>query len=163
MAKRSEHISRFKTDQARLLEILVNEDFQVQREKAQGAVSASVTNYKRTDNQVTYDVHTVEYAKGITGVDKTKTETADAHYTWNLATKTCEWTYQPNNAFASKVKVWGSMKMRTVGEETELYSDFNINIGIPLIGGKAESMVLAEVEPGWARHDEVVVEFLKKS
>ncbi len=162
MAKRSEHIVRFKTDPARLLEILTDPEFQVLREKAQGAVSASVSKFVRTETKVTYDVHTVEYAKGITGVDKTKTETADAHYTWDLATKSCEWTHHPNNAFSSKVKVWGSMKMKVVGAETELCSDFNINIGIPLIGGKAESMVLAEVEPGWARHDEVVWDYLKK-
>lgn len=161
MAKRSEHVVRFKTDPQRLLEILVNEDFQVKRERAQGAVSASVTNYARTDSQVTYDVHTVEYAKGITGVDKTKTENAKAHYIWDLKSKSCQWTYASNNAFSDRVKVWGSLRIKELPGETELVSDVNIEVKIPLIGGKAESMVIAEVEPGWLRHDEVVNQFLK--
>ncbi len=160
MAKRSEHIVKFKTDPGRLLEILVDEQFQVRRERAQGAVSASVSNYKKTDTQVTYDVHTVEYAKGITGVDKTKTENAVAHYTWDLSTMSCKWTYVPQNSFADRVKVWGTLKINPSGVDSQLVSDFNIEVKIPLIGGKAESMVLAEVEPGWARHDEVVNEML---
>lgn len=162
MAKKSEHSVTFEAPFDKVVAVLASEQFQIDREVAQGALSASVKFKSQTPDKVVYEVYTVEYAKGITGIDRSKTETATATYDWDLKSGKCFWTYVPGNSFADRVKVSGSIKATANGDRTALWSDFNIEIRVPLVGGKFEGMVIAEVEKGWSIHDDVLRKHLAR-
>jgi Protein of unknown function (DUF2505) len=160
MAKKIAKTIHFETSPENLLAILTNLDFQVDREKAQDAVEASVKVISQDDNKIVYDVFTKEYAKSVKGIDKTKTDDSTCTYTWDLNQMTASWDYV--GPYGSKVKVWGNMKIIPAGDYADLYSDFNVDIKIPLIGGKIASVVVSKANEQWNRHDDLVREYIKK-
>lgn len=160
MTQRIAKTIRFETSSDNLLKILTDLTFQVDREKAQGAVDASVKVLSQVGDKLEYEVHTTEYAKGLTGIDKTKTEKGLCTYKWNLADMTASWLYV--GPFGEKVKVWGNMKIIPQGQASELVSDFNVDIKIPLVGGKIEKVVAGEADKSWDNHDNLVRDYIAR-
>ncbi len=79
MAKSKKTTFHFDASPDKLLEVLIDPGFQDARERAQGAVGAVVKDVKRTDAEFIYELDTTEYAKSLTGLDKTKTEKTGSH------------------------------------------------------------------------------------
>ncbi len=158
MAKSYAKTIRYPANVEKLLEILIDPDFQVAREKVQGSLEVTVKDRSRTDSEYIYEVHTVDHAKGITGIDKTKTETALAVYTWDLVNQKCRWTW--DGPHSPRVKVWGNLVLHPAGDETDLDGDFHVNVKVPLVGGKIEKEVIKETIKGWDRYEGVVRKFI---
>ncbi len=158
MAQRYAKTTRYPANVEKLLEILMDPDFQVAREKVQGSLEVTVKDRSRSDDQYIYEVHTVDYAKGITGIDKSKTETALAVYTWDLANRRCRWTW--DGPHSNRVKVWGHLILHVAGDETDLEGDFHVDVSVPLVGGKIEREVIKETIKGWDRYESVVRKFI---
>ncbi|MFH1532877.1 MAG: DUF2505 family protein [Pseudomonadota bacterium] len=144
----------------KLLAVLLDPDFQVAREKVQGSVGAVVTDIRRSDTEYVYAVRTTDYAKTLTGIDRTKTENANCTYEWDLSRMRCVWTWE--GPHGKRARTWGNLRISPAGGGTTLDLDFNIDIKVPLIGGKIEKIVLKEVEPGWVRYEKVIREWLAK-
>jgi len=145
----------------KLQEILTSEDFAHEREKAQGTLE---TTYKITSDagdRLVYEVHTVSYGKGVTGIDKSKRENALTVYTWDLKAMTCSWQW--TGPHGKRAQVWGNLRITASGDGANLTSDFNVDIKVPLVGKKIEKMVMAEVRPGSDRHDNVLGTFCDKA
>jgi hypothetical protein len=160
MAKRHAQTSYFDFPVEVVLQVLVDEQFQVDREKVHGNPDARVEDVSRSDSRYVYKVHTTEYAKGIKGIDRSKTEMSVTTYEWDLVGKKCTWTYV--GAQANRVKVWGGMQVNGTGESCQLPSDFNVDVRIPLVGGKVEKVVIDEAKKGWARWENLIVDYCKK-
>jgi len=158
MAKKSARTFSFDASPERFLELMIDPGFQVAREKVQAAKDAEVVELERTDSKLRYEVRTTEYGKGLTGVDKSKTEQTLSVYEWDLDNKTASWTW--SGPYGKKVKVWGHLAIRPVGTGVQLDSDFNVDVKIPLIGGKIEKAVIKETEKGWGRYENVIKEWL---
>ena len=155
MATEDVKTMQFKVTPEKLLEVLLDRDYQIAREKANGALEASVNELSRDADRFVYEVHTKEYAKGITGLDKSKTEQAMTTYEWDLTNKQASWRYKgPHPA-----KVWGSLHIEPSGDQSKLTAKFNVEIKIPLMGKKIEKMVVKEVKKGWDRFEKVILEF----
>jgi hypothetical protein len=160
MAKRFAKLSSFEFPADRLLAVLTSPDFQVAREKNNGAVEARVVEIERSPAKLVFEVHTTEYAKGITGVDKTKTEKAVSRYEYDLPKMEGRWTYK--GAHADKVVVWGQIKVGAAGKASSMDADFNVEVKVPLIGGKIESAVATEAEKTWPSYENLIREFAGK-
>lgn len=144
----------------KLLEVLLDPDFQVAREKVQGSVDATVRDIRRSESEYVYEVRTTDYAKTFTGVDKRKTETANCTYEWDLSRLRGVWTWI--GPHGKKAKTWGNLRISPSAGGATLDVDFNIDVKVPLIGKKIEKIVLKEVEPGWARYENIIREWLAK-
>lgn len=147
----------------KLINILTNPEFEVAREtKANGSLEAKVKELSRTDSTLEYEIQVKEYAKGVTGIDKSKTENNTYTYKWDLKNYKADWTYKMSSHGGS-VKVFGSIVISDKGGKSQLDNAVNVEIKIPLIGGKIEKKVLSEIENGWPNYDRIVDEWLQKA
>jgi hypothetical protein len=143
-----------------LVEILDSEEYHDERERTKGALSVRYEEKERTETRHVFEVHTETYAKGITGVDRSKREKQYQHYVWDLKGRRCKWTF--HSSHGERVKVWGSIRIEEAGPGSRMTSDFNIDVRIPLVGGQVEKRVMKEVGKGWAQLEATVKEFVKK-
>lgn len=161
MAKRDEKTFRFEVSPDKLLEVLIDEEYQVARQKSQGALEVNVKEVSRTDDRFVFEVHAKEYVRGVTGVDKSKTEINVTTYDWDLKAKRGSWKHSTSHG--DRVKVWGNVQIQPDGENSKLVNDFNVEIKIPLMGGQVEKKVMKEVGKSWADYENVIREFCEKS
>ncbi|PKN46241.1 MAG: hypothetical protein CVU59_06620 [Deltaproteobacteria bacterium HGW-Deltaproteobacteria-17] len=145
----------------RLLAVLTNPEFEVAKQKdVSGALDANVKETKRTDAELGYEIHSTEYAKGMTGVDKSKTESILIKTRWNLKERHAEWTWEGPQG--KKVIVSGSMHIKPQGDHSSLVSTLDVEVKIPLVGGQVEKMVIKEIDKSWPKFDALVDTFINK-
>ncbi len=162
MAQELQKKTHFNTDSDTLLGILTNHEFVAAKEMATGSLSARVVELSRDGDTLKYEVHTEEYARGMTGVDKSRREKNVTTTTWNLAARTCSWTHRANNAFADRVTVSGTQRIVASGSGTDLHSTFSVDIRVPLVGKRIEKIVLEEVDKAWVKYDQTIRTFLAR-
>lgn len=160
MAKRDENVMRVDIDPDALVEILNSEEYHDERERSKGALSVRYEEKERTEARHVFEVHTETYAKGITGIDRSKREQQYQHYVWDLKRRTCRWTF--HSSHGERVKVWGNIWIEKAGSGSSMTNDFNIDVKIPLVGGQVEKKVMKEVGKGWKQLEATVTEFVKK-
>jgi len=161
MAKRHAQTSFYDFPPDLVLGVLIDPEFQVAREKVHGNPGAFVREISRTETRLVYEVHTTEYCKGVRGIDKSRTEVTVTTYDWDLPGRRCTWDYR--GAHAGRVRVWGHIEVLDSGGGTEVPSDFNVDVGIPLVGGKVEKVVISEAAKGWHRWERVIREFCEQA
>ena len=160
MASKSENVFRFDSPPETLLAVLIAADFQIAREKAMGSLEARVEEKTRSDTRLVFDVHTVDYARGMTGIDRSKTENNRTEYDWDLKVRRAGWTYHgQSNKMA---RVWGTIRLEPEGSGSKLTNSFEVEVKIPLMGGKIEKLVLKEVEKSWPIYEKTIRTFLAK-
>ncbi len=145
----------------KLLAVLTNPEFEVAKQKdVSGALDASVKETKRTDSELAYEIHSTEYAKGMTGLDKSKTESIVIKTRWNLKERHAEWTWE--GPHGKKVAVSGSMHIKAQGEHSFLLSTLDVEVKFPLVGGQVEKMVVKEIDKTWGKFDALVDAYISK-
>lgn len=162
MAKRAEKTYEFQFGPDRLVEILTHPDYHVATEKALGALRVHVEPVTENDKQIIFQVHTVNFLRGLTGVDHSQTENAYVEYAWDLANKVARWTYTGRNP--EKIDIWGNMLIEAQGTGSKLVSDFNIDvkIRIPLVSSRVEKKVLDGAQNSWRTIETSVNNFHRK-
>jgi hypothetical protein len=146
----------------RLLAVLTNPEFEVAKQKdVSGALDANVKETKRTDTELHYDIHSTEYAKGMTGLDKSKTESVVIKTRWNLKERHAEWTWE-GSQYGKKVSVSGTITIKPQGDHSQLISTMDVEIKIPLVGGVAEKKTLSTIDSTWPKFDALVDTFINK-
>jgi len=145
-----------------VLAALTDPGFLVANFKQQNNPEATAIERSRTPDRLTIDCEVTEYAKGLTGVDKSKTEKTQTVYVWSLTTRTGEWTYSNPSTHGKLVKVWGSSRIAPDGDGTALAEEFNVDVKIPLMGGKVEKIVIKEVKKYWPSFDELLRKWCDK-
>jgi len=146
----------------KLVSVLTLPEFEIEKQKrASGAIDATVKEIRRNDEECIYEVHSTEYAKGVTGVDRSKTESIVIRTRWNLRERHSEWTWE--GPHGKKVAVSGTMHVKPIDDgHCTLLSTMDIEVKIPLVGSQVEKMVLREVEKNWPRFDELVDAYILK-
>lgn len=160
MTQRYEKTFEFEVGPDELLSILTDPAFQQEREKANGALEVRVEELERTAHKLRYVVHTTTHARGLTGVDKNKTEQAQNTYAWDLDNRVGKWTWK--GPHGDKARVWGSSRIQPANDHARLTNDFNVEVKVPLVGGKIEKAVMKEVPAGFERYEQVVRSFIEK-
>lgn len=143
MASTSTHTFELDCSPDKAVEILSGEAFEVAQQSAQeGTKSCEYKLISSNDEQIVYELLAIEYAKGVKGVDKSKTESSVTHVTWDLTARKSSWTYE--GAQGKRVKVWGGTRVVPRGEGCRVTTEFSVDIKIPLIGRQIEKIVVRE-------------------
>ena len=143
-----------------VLKVLTDPEYNAENFKVQGNPDAKCKVTTKTDTRLELDAEVTEYAKGITGVDKSKTEITHTRYVWDLKAMKATWTYQSSHG--TTIKVSGTDQIEPAGGETRVTSVFNIDVKIPLVGGKIEKTVVKEVESYWPKYQALVQKWCQK-
>ena len=160
MAHRIEHSRDYPVPADELLRAVTAPEYQVLRETSQGAIKASVRELSRTDARLVYEVDITNYARGMTGVDKSKTERAVATYTWDLEAGRGDWTYK--TVHGDRVKIWGTLRVLEAGAGSRLTSEINLDVKIPLMGRRIEKMIAAGINEGRPTFDKTLQDFVSR-
>ncbi len=161
MATNSSWSKEFDCTADTLYGIITSGEFHKARSNLLENPSADVKETERTDTRLKFEVHCVEYTKGVMGVDKTKTEKTVTRYDCDLKKRTVEWFYEGSQG--KRVKVWGDMAVTETGGGARVQQNFNVNIKIPLVGGKIEKMVAKETAKFWPKYEKLMTGFVDKA
>jgi hypothetical protein len=146
----------------KVLAVLTDPVLEVERNKrVNEAVDCEYKEEEENDEQLIYELHCTEYARGIKGINKSKTEVNIYKYTWNLKEKFAKWEYHLSS-WKNKVKVNGTVNLKDNGDSTDIINKINISIGIPLVGKKIEKMIKKEISDSWHLYDEYIDDKLGK-
>mgnify|MGYP001548285144 CR=1 FL=1 len=163
MAKSTRQETLFDTTPELLFKVLVDHDFKIASALAdEGMVEATVKETKNTDKELILEVHCVEYARGMTGIDKSKTERSVTTYIFDVERKRGTWEYKSLNSWADKVKVTGTESVVAAGDKAKLVSEATFSVKIPLLGSKIESFIAKDLEKQRPAYDRTVREFIEK-
>jgi hypothetical protein len=123
---------------------------------------AHVVERSRTADELIIDCEVTEYAKGMSGVDRSKTQKTQTVYRWNLAARKGEWTYTNPSTQGRMATVWGSSVVAPDGSGTALTEEFSVKIKVPLMGGKIEKIIIKEVQKYWPAFDKLLQQWCAK-
>ncbi len=141
--------------------VITSGDFHKARSALLDNPKTEIKEVELTETVRRFEVHATEYAKGITGIDKSKTEQSVGYYTCKLKERTVEWNYV--GAQGKRAKVWGDMAVVETGKGARVTQNFNVNIKIPLLGGKIEKMVSKKTAEFWPKYEKLVDEWVAKA
>ena len=145
----------------KLFAIITTEEFENAKNiKANGSLESVVGNVVKSDTSLEYISTTTDYERGITGVNKKKTEKSKYTYKWDLKAMSATWTME--HPMGKKVNITGTVKVLPKGDKSELQNTLNVEIKIPLVGKKVEKMIVKEIDEGWHKYEAVVKEFASK-
>jgi hypothetical protein len=161
MSKSSEWSQTYPCSPDTLLGVVTNPEFHIARSSLLENPAARVEERLRTAARLELAVHCVEYAKGVTGVDRSKTETSVTVYRFDLDARRGEYTYEGSQG--KRVRVWGDLAVTPEGSGARLTQQFHVEIKIPLVGGTIEGMVLKETAKFWPRYERLVGEFVSRA
>jgi hypothetical protein len=145
-----------------VLGVFLSPRFLREREVAQGAVDAEIEELESTQDHVVLKLHATEYGRTMTGgLDKSKREKSSTTYHWDIKKMKGEWTYQGTHG--DKIKVSGVFTITPTDQGGSMVtSDFQVDVGIPLLGKKIEKMIIKEIEKSTPISARVLREFLNK-
>jgi len=143
-----------------LVEILTSPDFEVACEKARGALDSHVREVERDGDRLVYEVWSTEHARGMTGIDRTRTEQTVTTYRWDLAARRASLVMENKGKNGRHVKVSGSVRVEPDREGfSTLLHELSVDVTIPLLGRAIEKMVIAEIEGNWGQYRGVIDRF----
>ena len=94
----------------KVLSAVTSEEFQIAQRKTDAAVvEAEYREVRRTDQELLFEVHSVEYERGMTGLDKKKTVKSVMSSKWYLTKLTGTWTY--TNEATDRFKLGGTDRL----------------------------------------------------
>lgn len=160
MSTQSKRTMKFENPPETIFKVLTDPEFMKTNFIKQGHVNAVIREKSRSQDRLVLEAEVTEYAKGVTGIDKSKTEISYTVFTWDIAKRTAEWTYR--SPHGERVKAWGSIRIEPAGGGTQLTEIFNIEIKIPLVGGRIEKTVISKADEHWPAYEELVKTFCAK-
>ena len=156
MAKTSVHsfqLENLTPDEA--LALLSSAEFEIRQTAGQdGNQSCKVVEKSRDENTLVYELQTVEYAKGITGIDRTSTINTTTLVTWDLKRRSSRWEY--SGPHGKRAKVSGGTQITAAGDGSHVRTQLDVEIKVPLIGRKIEDMVIKGTEKHWPTYEKLV-------
>jgi hypothetical protein len=141
--------------------IITSGDFHKERSALLDNPKTEIKEIEQTETVRRFEVHATEYAKGLTGIDRSKTEQSVGSYTCDLVHRTVTWNYVGPQG--KRVKVWGDMAVTETSRGARVKQNFNVDIRIPLVGGKIEKLVAKKAAELWPRYENLVDEWVAKA
>jgi hypothetical protein len=161
MATKIDQTFRIDGTPAAIMDIMRNAAFVEESEKARDALTVSVTTKEETDQRHIFEIHTTTYARGVGGIDRSKTENNRTVVTWNKTEHDARWDW--SGAHGRLAKVTGTHHLTDKGGgSTELRMTMDVEISIPVVGKMIEKKVKAGFEEQWPLYVERIRAWLKK-
>ena len=130
-------------------------------EKSRDALEVQITDLERTDSLHKYQIELTTYAKGVTGIDKNKTEKNRTVVTWDTEGLKGQWEWSGEHG--SKVTVKGGYVLHAEGDGTRIEMRAEATVAIPLVGKVVEKKIRKGFEENWPPYIERVTRFAKQS
>ncbi len=144
-----------------VMDIMRNAEFIAESEKARDALTVNVTNREEDEQRHVFEIHTTTYARGATGIDKSKTEDNRTVVTWDKTRETARWDWSgPHGKMA---RVSGTHAITDKGGAAELRMTMEVEISIPLVGKMVEKKVKAGFEENWPTYVERIRSWIAKA
>lgn len=143
-----------------LLATVIRPEFYEARDRAQGAIAVEVEVRVDSETRRELVVHTTRHAHGLSGPKRNKTEASTTTLVWDLRRRAATWTFA--GVHGERVAVEGTMRIEPSETGAVLHDRFEVSVRVPLLGGKAEQLVISEMKKGRARYEAVVREELAK-
>jgi len=121
-------------------------------EKSRDALSAEVKEVKKDASEHIYEIHTESYARGLTGLDKSKTERNVVTSRWDLKSRTENWQWKGSGQHADKASISGTTQLMEKGNGTNVCLSTDIEISVPLLGKKISKMVAQGFQDEWPKY-----------
>lgn len=156
MAKTSEFTFQLdSTSPDEALAILSSPEFEVAQQAQQdGNKSCEVVEKSKDDSRLQYELRTLEYAKTITGIDRSKTVQTTTLVTWDLKARTSHWVY--SGPHGKRANVSGGTTITAAGDGCRIRTRLDVEIKVPLVGGKIEGIVVRETDKHWPAYERIV-------
>lgn len=130
--------------------------------KSRHALSVSIKDLQKTKDVHEFEVHTENYARGLTGINKSKTETDVVTINWNLKEKNSTWKWRGSNEMANKATITGATVLKEKSGGTDAVMTVDVDIPVPVIGKRIAKVILAEFEKQWPNYIALLNGKLKK-
>jgi hypothetical protein len=160
MAKTSTNVINLQYSPDTVLKAVTDPAFQEKNFKAQGNPDAKVEVVSKSDDRLVLKANVTEYAKGVTGVDKSRTEQTTTTFEWDLRVRKATWTY--DSPHGDRVHVKGDVQIEPQGDGSRVTENFSVDVKIPLMGGKIEKMVIKEAESYYPKYEKLLKEHCQK-
>lgn len=161
MARTWSTTTTFDVAAGRLLEVMTDESFVVEQHKLDEAVvDAELKEISRTPTRLIQEIRATEYARGITGLDRSKRERSTVTFDWDLPAMRCAWSYAGEHG--GRVQVRGEDRIVADGERARLTSTWHVDVRVPLVGGPVERMILMGVEKDRPKYEGLLRRHLAK-
>jgi len=131
-------------------------------EKARDTVSVKVVEVKKTKDEHQFEIQTVNYVRGLTGIDRSKTENNKSVTRWDLKQNVCSWTWHGGGEYADKAKIAGGHSLIAQGKGTDVRMWVDIDVSVPLLGKTISKKVAAGFESEWPNYINRLNRWLKK-
>ena len=144
-----------------IMDIMRNAEFVKESETSRDALTCDVITKEEDDGRHVFEIHTTTYARGATGIDRSKTENNKTVVTWDKNAKSARWDW--TGAHGKMARVSGTHNLTDKGGgTTELRMTMDVEIGIPVVGKMIEKKVKAGFEEQWPLYVARIRTWLKK-
>ena len=123
-------------------------------ERSRDAKEVRITSLTSTDDVHEYEIFVVSPARGVTGVDHTKTEENRTRVRWDLRSLSGTWSW--TGVHGPRVKINGTYALTPDGEGTRLVLAAEISVGLPVVGKVVERKVKAGFEENWPPYVDII-------
>lgn len=130
--------------------------------KSRTCVSMKIVETKNTADAHHFEMHTVDYAVGLTGIDKKKTENNTNYVEWDLKKGVSTWKWKGGSEMANKAKITGGTNLSAQGKGTSIYMYVDIDVPIPIVGKKVSEMIGKNFKSEWPKYMERLTKWVKK-
>jgi len=138
----------------RVLAVMRDPSLIEENERARDAVSVRIEELATTGEEHRFVIHTENYARGVRGPDRSRTERNRIDVRWNLRDATCRWRWTGGGAHAEKTRISGFDRLVPGRGGTDVVFSVEIEIGIPLLGRALSRTVAREFRKEWPRYVE---------
>ena len=161
MATRAEMTFHIDAEPATVCAAMRNPQLINESERSRDAREVKITPMTETEAEHAYEIFVLSPARGIAGIDPTKTEENRTRVRWDLRTHAGEWVW--SGAHGPKVKVSGAYALTPAGAGSRLVLTADISVGIPLVGSVAERKIRSSFEQAWPAYVDIVRKYATAS
>lgn len=141
MASTTTLSASFEATPDELVAVLTDPEFLVAQQLLDvGTVRARVEERSRDDGSLVLGLHATEYARGLLGIDRSRTEYSVTTYRWDLRSRRCRWDYR--RARGDRFEAGGIDRVEPADEGARLTTEFRIDVQVPLLGKQVERLVM---------------------
>lgn len=143
MATTSTMTAVFDVSPDQLVGVLTDAEFLVAQQLLDVAtVEARVEERSRAAGELVLDLHATEYARGMLGIDRSRTERSITTYRWRLDERRAEWAY--SGAHGNRFEAGGTDRVVPEGDGARLTTEFRLDVRVPWLGRQIERLVMRE-------------------
>jgi len=127
-------------------------------EKSRGALEVEVKDLVSEDSRHEYEIMVLNYARGIKGEDRSKTEKSYTTVRWELGRHLRRWTWKGEHP----IHLTGEDLITETSSGSRLSMTAIIDVKIPVVGRIVAKKLKEGFEENWPNYAKLVEEFCSK-